>query len=171
MKSFLILILSVLFLTSCGDSQPTQTFQEVETIDPQQEMERQKDSMINATLLEVQGNLKDSIEIIKCQTSVPSASVGGVDCKLVWKNKFNKTIKYIDFYVSAINEVNDEVYSELSRFNGPEKLSLTGPIKPNQIHGNSGSYETVWYNSDIKKCTLRKVKIEFMDGSKLEIKM
>ena len=180
MKTILFILLSVLVLTSCvgEDFSPEEMAQiKQETIDQQeqlrvdQEILKQRDSMINATLKEVKSNLKDSIKIIKCQTTKPSSTVGGVDCKLVWKNTSKRTIKYIDFYVSAINGVGDEVYSEIGRANRPEKLSLTGPIKSNQTHGNGGLYETVWYNSDIKKCKLRSVNIEYMDGSKIDITM
>jgi hypothetical protein len=151
----------------CNNQQPIELDQNILT---QDEIDRQRDSLINATLSDIKGKLRDSIDIIKLQTTKPN-SVGGVDCKIVWKNKFKKPIKYLDFYVSALNQVGDEVYSDISRFNGPEKLSLTGPIKPNEVHGNGGIYENVWYNSDIKSCVLRKIKIEFMDGTKTEIDM
>ena len=179
MKTILFLLLSAVVLTSCGGDLSADEIAQIqqETIEQQeqlrldQEIQRQRDSMINATLVEVKHNLKDSIKIIKCQTTEPSSTVGGVDCKLVWKNTSKRTIKYINFYVSAINGVGDEVYSEIGRVNSPEKLSLTGPINPNQTHGVGGLYETVWYNSTIKKCEIRSVNIEYMDGSKIEITM
>ena len=55
---------------------------------------------------------RDSIQIIKYYTSNPN-SAGGVDLNIVWKNNTKKTIKYVRWTVSAINAVEDEVYSTI----------------------------------------------------------
>ena len=110
---------------------------------------------------------RDSIQIIKKYTSDPN-SAGGVDLNIIWKNKSKRTIKYASFEVSAINSVNDEVYSEISVYDGVKYVKVTGPIKPNQINGYGTYWECVWYNSTIQKCKIRSVELEYMDGSKIE---
>mgnify|MGYP003639689422 FL=1 len=109
---------------------------------------------------------RDSIQIIKYYTSNPN-SAGGVDFNLVWKNNTKKTIKYVSWYVSAINAVEDEVYSRHGIVNSPKIAQSTGPIKPGQIRGYGYSWECLWYNHSISKSKLRKVEIEFMDGTEV----
>ena len=177
MKSILIVILSVLFLTSCSDNISTSEAKRIqkevseqqayllEESNQQDEIERQRDSMINATLASAKVSLKDSIQIIKSYTSTPN-SVGGVDLNIVWKNKTKRVVKYANFRVSAINAVGDEVYSEIGRSG---VAVSTGPIKPGSVDGYGTQWSCMWYNSTIKKCVIRSVELEFMDGSKLEI--
>ena len=177
MKTILLVILSVLFLTSCSDNISTseakiiqkevseQQAYLLEESNQQDEIERQRDSMINATLAEAKASLKDSIQIIKSYTSTPN-SVGGVDLNIVWKNKTKRVVKYANFRVSAINAVGDEVYSEIGRSG---VAVSTGPIKPGSVDGYGTQWSCMWYNSTIKKCVIRSVELEFMDGSKLEI--
>ena len=110
---------------------------------------------------------KDSIQIIKKYTSDPN-SAGGVDLKIIWKNKSKRTIKYARFEVSAINAVDDEVYSEVEVYNTPKYAEVTGPIKPNQVHGYDTYWNCFWYNGTIQKCKIRSVELEYMDGSKIE---
>jgi len=110
---------------------------------------------------------KDSIQIIKKYTSEPN-SAGGVDLNIIWKNKSKRIIKYVRFGVSAINSVNDEVYSEISVYDSPQYLKVTGPIKPNQTYGYGTYWDCVWYNNSIRKCKIRSVEIQYMDDSKIE---
>jgi len=107
---------------------------------------------------------KDSIQIIKRYTSDPN-SAGGVDFNLVWKNKSKRTIKYASFEVSAINAVDDEVFSEHSIYNKAEWVKVTGPIKSNQIKGYDTYWDCLWYNWTIKRCIIRNVELEYMDGT------
>lgn len=120
--------------------------------------------------LKVVESYKDSILIIKSYTSEPN-SAGGVDLNIIWKNKSKRVVKYTRFKVSAINAVNDEVYSDIDYDNLPTYVKVTGPIKPNQVNGYGTYWDCVWYNSTIKRCIIRSVELEYMDGSKLEIKM
>jgi hypothetical protein len=110
---------------------------------------------------------RDSIQIIKKYTSEPN-SAGGVDLNIIWKNKSKRTVKYARFEVSAINAVNDEVYSEISVYDSPIYVKVTGPIKPNQTEGYDTYWDCVWYNSTIQKCKIRSVELEYMDGSKIK---
>lgn len=107
---------------------------------------------------------RDSIQIIKYYTSNPN-SAGGVDLNIVWKNNTKKTIKYVRWTVSAINAVEDEVYSTIGYYNTPKTVKETGPIKPGQTSGYGTYWENVWYNHSIRKSKLRKCEIEFMDGN------
>jgi hypothetical protein len=177
MKTILLVILSVLFLTSCtGDFSPEDIARiKKETADQQEylrnqskqeeEFKRQQDSLIKVTLAEKQVSLKDSIQIIKSYTSTPN-SAGGVDLHIVWRNKTKRVVKYANFRVSAINAVGDEVYSELTHHG---TAVVTGPIKPGSVDGHGTYWDCMWYNSTIKKCVITSVELEFFDGSTLEI--
>ena len=110
---------------------------------------------------------KDSIQIIKKYVSEPN-SAGGVDLNIIWKNKTNRVIKYARFEVGAINAVNDEVYSEISIYPGSQWVKVTGPVKPNQVDGYGTYWSCVWYNHTIKRCKIKSVKLEFMDGGEVE---
>lgn len=110
---------------------------------------------------------KDSIQIIKKYVSEPN-SAGGVDLNIIWKNKTNRVIKYASFEVGAINAVNDEVYSDISIYPGSKWVTVTGPVKPNQVHGYGTYWSCVWYNHTIKRCKIKSVRLEFMDGGEVE---
>jgi hypothetical protein len=178
MKNLLLVILSVLFLTSCVDDQKSlaemrreiqtqqnQFRQDQEFIKQQEKLEQQRDSLINVTIAQKQASLKDSIQIIKSYTSTPN-SAGGVDLHIVWKNKTKRVVKYANFRVSAINAVGDEVRSEIGHYG---TAVVTGPIKPNSVNGYNTYWDCMWYNSTIKKCVITSVELEFFDGTTLEI--
>ena len=177
MKTIIIVILSVLFLTSCSDdissSDAKRIQKEVseqqaylrEESNRQNEIIRQRDSLVNATLTKAKESLKDSIQIIKAYTSTPN-SAGGVDLNIVWKNKTKRIVKYANFRVSAINAVGDEVYSELTHHG---TAVVTGPIKPGSVNGYVTYWDCMWYNSQIRKCKVTSVELEFFDGTTLEI--
>jgi hypothetical protein len=173
-------IISFLFPTACSSDitpeeinrikketaeQQAQLREQQELIEQQEKLEKQRDSLINEALVKAKESLKDSIQIIKSYTSTPN-SVGGVDLNIVWKNKTKRVVKYANFRVSAINAVGDEVYSEIGRSG---VAVSTGPIKPGGIDGYDTQWSCMWYNSTIKKCVIRSVELEFMDGSNLEI--
>ena len=122
---------------------------------------------INKPKIDSSKYYQDSIEIITKYTSEPN-SVGGVDLNIVWKNKSKRVIKYVSFSVSAINAVNDEVYSDIGYYNAPKYVTVTGPIKPNQTYGYNTYWDCLWYNSTIRKCKIRSVELEYMDGSKIK---
>jgi hypothetical protein len=122
---------------------------------------------INKPKIDSSKYYQDSIQIITKYTSEPN-SVGGVDLNIVWKNKSKRVIKYASFSVSAINAVNDEVYSDIGNYNAPKYVTVTGPIKPNQTYGYNTYWDCLWYNSTIRKCKIRSVELEYMDGSKIK---
>jgi hypothetical protein len=117
--------------------------------------------------LKVVQSYKDSIQIIKHYVSEPN-SAGGVDLNIIWKNTSKRVVKYARFEVSAINSVGDEVYSEIGLYDGSKYVKVTGPVKPNKIDGYGTYWECVWYNSTIRKCVIRSVELEYMDGSKIQ---
>ena len=131
--------------------------------------EYKADSIVNAAMNgssneNVQTIFKDSIQVIKKYTSEPN-SAGGVDLNIIWKNKSKRTVKYATFEVSAINAVNDEVFSEIGVYNSPKYVKVTGPVKPNQVNGYGTYWECLWYNFTIQKCKIRSVELEYMDGT------
>ena len=71
-------------------------------------------------------------------------------------NPTNKTIKYVWITTKAINPVNDVVSSKTVR--------AVGPIEPMQ----SGVYEfeNVYFSRVIKSIVLKKLLVEYMDGTK-----
>lgn len=137
---------------------------------PQSQIEKPKDTTKVEMYVEPVDSSKfyrDSIQIIKKYTSDPN-SAGGVDLNIIWKNKSKRTVKYARFKVSAINAVNDEVYSEISVYDSPKWVTVTGPIKPNQVDGYGTYWSCVWYNHTIQKCKIRSIELEYMDGSKID---
>lgn len=113
-------------------------------------------------------SLKDSFQLIRAYTSNPNVA-GGVDLSIVWKNKTRRIIKYATFYVDAINAVGDEVSCEIRGYGRGAKA--TGPFRPGSVNGYGYVWECMWYNSNIRKCKVTDVKLEFMDGDFLELKL
>jgi hypothetical protein len=140
-------------------------------IEREQEVARNKE--IQDSVKHVQDSLKlvesyrDSIQIIKSYVSEPN-SAGGVDLNIIWKNTSKRVVKYARFEVSAVNAVGDEVYSEISLYDGSKWAKVTGPVNPNKVNGYGTYWECMWYNSTIKKCIVRSVELEYMDGSTIE---
>lgn len=102
-------------------------------------------------------------------------SAGGVKVQIAWTNKSPKTIKYITFIAEPYNAVGDRVRCEIKN-NDSAWLQVTGPV---ETGGGSEYYsgywygsiwENVWYNSTAKTIKITKIEIEYMDGSKEEIK-
>ena len=130
---------------------------------------RVKEDSIRLTIAkgnDIKGNLiPKSIKVLKYYTDTPN-SVGGVDCKIVFKNTSPKTIKYVTFSVSALNAVNDVVTSDIGN-EEVKKLSVTGPVKTNNTYGYDNYWECVWYNTTIKRMKIVGIEIEYMDGDKI----
>lgn len=113
--------------------------------------------------------------------SVPPNSAGGVEVRLAWRNLSpTKTVKYATFEVVPYNAVDDSVESEIG---GKilARLEDVGPVAPGKWSGvadgdsetasrfDTVDWENVWYNSTIVRVELRRVRIEYMDGSKVTI--
>lgn len=91
-------------------------------------------------------------------------TAGGVDIWIQFTNLTSKTIKYIIFYVTAYNNVDDEVYCVIRRRHGPAQLQMTGPFKYNET--DYSKWEAVWYNNSIKYANIEKIKITYLDDTK-----
>jgi hypothetical protein len=109
--------------------------------------------------------MKDSIQIIRVNTSEPN-SAGGVDVDIVWKNKTKNTIKYITFKVRPYNSVGDIVGCEVRGFR-TDGLNVTGPIKSGTTYGYNKYWSNVWYNHTIKKGELIGYDITYMNGEEI----
>lgn len=166
MKKLLFLLLSVILLTSCTTKEQ-KTTNDVISIE-----EKTQDSIKLVTQKRIKDSLKTielekfkkSIKIIKYYTSEPN-SAGGVDCNIIWKNLSEKTIKYVKFTVTPYNRVNDKVSSKYG--DDSEILSVTGPIKQNQVEGHGTYWDCVWYNSTISYMKINQIEIFYMDGSSI----
>lgn len=107
--------------------------------------------------------LRQIIRIKKFYSSRPN-SAGGVDFKIIWQNKSNKTVKYATFEVVPYNAVGDVVECSIrnsSTFRG----QVTGPIKKNKWNGYGTTWSNAWYNNTIKKIKVTGVDIDYMDGT------
>ena len=110
--------------------------------------------------------VQDVIRIRRLWTSNPN-SAGGVDLRVVWQNRSDKTVKYVSFSVEAYNGVGDPVTCSIrdySEFSG----RVTGPIRPGQWHGEGYSWENAWYNPSIVRGKLTNIRIEYTDGTTAE---
>jgi hypothetical protein len=92
-------------------------------------------------------------------------SAGGVNVNIGF-NPFNviKEIKYARFQVTPFNQVGDSVYCTISK-KSSTILSLTGPISSKDIEILI-NWENCWYNKTITCIALRKISLEYMDGTK-----
>jgi hypothetical protein len=106
------------------------------------------------------GHYYDSDSLVWCTT--PNFA-GGVGVRFSFKNTGTKTIKYITFYVTPYNAVDDPVVCSI-RLRSEAALQFTGPLVPNQVKSYV-SWENVWYNNSIKYAKLTKVYIQYMDGT------
>jgi len=105
-------------------------------------------------------------------------SAGGVNFNVEFLNTSDRTIKYITFWATPYNRVDDRMVDRISK-QSTKRADYTGPIEPlgtNAIKTTFGSAKTrkiwtnVWYNHDIVCATIDKVVIEYMDGEKATIK-
>ena len=95
-------------------------------------------------------------------------SVGGVDLHLNFINGSKKEIKYVYLSVYGVNRVNDVVKDEITN-DIYTALQYTGPLK-----SGDANYEDYWsafmYNKSVKDVKIGAAIIEYMDGTKKELK-
>ena len=129
--------------------------------------------------------MKSHMEVLKTQdipfmivamyTSKPNP-VGGVDVYVIPRITTPKTIKYISMTFSIYNTIGDEVYD--SKWGGEFILNsigfndFTGKVTGPLSFGDKveWKWDNAWYNSDIHCLKLRKVDVEYMDGSRKTFK-
>jgi hypothetical protein len=99
-------------------------------------------------------------------------TAGGVDVHISYHNLRSKTIKYLEFYVSAYNAVGDPVNCAIKKSpNGV--LQATGPVKISSMEaidardGNVSIWSNVWYNHTVTCVKLTKEAITYIDNTKL----
>ena len=90
-------------------------------------------------------------------------SAGGVDVRLNYKNDSQKIIKYVWFTVAPYNQVKD---LQCCSITGKTEVRLkeTGPVGPGAGRSKR-RWENVWYNNNISFTWLKKIEIEYMDGT------
>jgi ribosomal protein L30/L7E len=167
MKKLIIPLIVAILTVGCSSS-PTQqksTNDRQKEIDDSLKVLRQK-YIEDSLRLDETEKFKKSIEIINYFTSKPN-SVGGVDCNIIWKNISEKTIKYVNFTVIPYNEVNDPVKGQIDFGEGGKTLSVTGPVKMNQVYGRDTYWGTVWYNSSINYMKIIKIEILYLDDTSI----
>lgn len=125
----------------------------------QEEAQRQKEIAERSDM----DKARSIIRISKVVTDSPN-SAGGIDFHVVWQNTSNKIIKYSRFTVVPYNSVNDAVMCSIrhqSEFTG----KVTGPINPGEWAGEDRYWECAWYNNTIVRAELKKIEIDYMDGT------
>ena len=176
----IVMFLLVLTVTSCEYLEK----QEAERKEKEQialEQERLKQKLIQDSI-RIQDSIKIEIEekkkkerILEIRNSLSnvtftlssSNSVGGRDVTFFYTNKSPKTIKYLYWVAGFKNAVGDFVECDVSDY-GIFRGTDTGPVKTN--HSGGGYWGTVIYNYSATKVLLFKIRIDYMDGSSLEIK-
>jgi hypothetical protein len=108
--------------------------------------------------------LDSPIFILRCKSGFPDHA-GGVDVSIFFRNISNKRMKYIYFTVVPYNRVDDIVQSQID---GRSNVILeqVGYIEPEELPGNRGFWENVWYNSTISYAKIVKIEIILDDNSK-----
>ena len=76
-------------------------------------------------------------------------------------NNSGKVIKYITFFYTPYNRVNDIVIDTINRSVSSGKL--VGPIEPESI--SEVCFDNIWVTSVISRVELSKIYVEYMDGT------
>ena len=176
----IVMFLLVLTVTSCEYLEK----QEAERKEKEQialEQERLKQKLIQDSI-RIQDSIKIEIEEKKKEERISeirnslgnvtftlssSNSVGGRDVTFFYTNKSPKIIKYLEWEACFKNAVGDLVRCDVRDYMiyvGKD----TGPVKTN--HRSGGYWGTVIYNYSATKVLLFKIRIDYIDGSSLEIK-
>lgn len=95
-------------------------------------------------------------------------SADGIEVMISYKNISTKPMKYVYFKVAAYNAVGDAVAGKI-RGNTINILKDTGPINP-QGWGSFPKWKNAIYQGEATRLGILGADIEFMDGTKTEIK-
>lgn len=175
MKKNFIFIICLILLISCNYVENNKNTKQKNDSITKTKLEFVKDSIfkkyvkdsIRKDSLEIERikAIKSSIKVTSCYLSEPN-SASGCDAYFWYVNKSKKTIKYLRFYASFKNGVDDIVICDIRRdmtFVGKD----TGPIKPNKLGG--GCWDCVIYNWSATKLVIESINIEYIDGSSISI--
>jgi hypothetical protein len=109
---------------------------------------------------------KDKIDVditLKKNSRIYQNSVGLLEISLEIKNLNRKTLKYMWIEVDAYNRVDDKLSANV----GGSNCKITGPIGFGKTHSSGGC--TSYYNSSVSKVKVRIAKVEYMDGTIIDI--
>lgn len=111
---------------------------------------------------------RKAAEILTIQHSTLYApnSAGGCDYSLGFTNMSNKTIKYLYWYGSIYNAVNDKVDCSIRGtyfFSG----KCTGPYAPSDYC--EANWDTIIYNWSAKEIKFSKITVMYMDGTSVSL--
>lgn len=112
-------------------------------------------------------DFKNYIQLYSIKTSKPN-SAGGIDLFIKWKNTSQKIVKYANFKCELYNAVDDIVSDDITG-NYTFKGKVTGPIQPGEIYGTDYYWQNAWWNHSGKYAKIIEIKLEYMDGEKIEI--
>ena len=90
-------------------------------------------------------------------------SAGGVDYEVeIFNNSRSRTIKYVNFEATPYNPVGDKVTGRIKE-QSTTTMEGVGPIEPS---GHAYfNFDNVWYNSTISCVELKRMVVEYVDGS------
>lgn len=97
---------------------------------------------------------------------------GGTDLVINFVNNSDKQIKYVYFTCQPYNAVNDPVSCTIQinpdfSYRSEHTFTATGPYNKGEgMSGTSRLWSKAWYNSTIDTVKLKKIEIEYMDGTK-----
>lgn len=102
------------------------------------------------------------IKVTSYYTTAPN-SADGVSLYINWYSEDEDEIKYIYFYVTPYNRVNDVQRCEIRDYS-THNCYATGPY----YYGSSdySYWDCIWYNSSIDHVEIDKIIIEYMDGNR-----
>ena len=105
------------------------------------------------------------ILITELRTGYPN-SADGVNLYVNFINLTQRSIKYADITVVAINRVGDPVYGQIRR-SRTRTVQCMGPVNPDsKWHSdfNPSWFENIWYSGNINSLRIDSVEITYMDG-------
>ena len=111
--------------------------------------------------------LGTTISIDASYVSEPD-SFGGVDYHFVFTNLSDKEIKYLRLDVTPYNAVDDPVSCTIT-MESKKQCTVTGPIAPGETYGEDRVWNVLWYNSSIAYPVINAIRIEYMDGTTVEL--
>lgn len=141
-----------------------------EKIDEQARLKEEEEKRIAEEKAKTQKDkIREIIRVTKLSTGEPN-SVGGVDLFIGYKNMSEKTIKYATFVIVPYNNVGDEAICD-TRKHSTFSAEDQGPhAKGEGLAGDYNWYwKNAWYNWTIDRLELKRIDIEYMDGTKVSI--
>jgi len=120
--------------------------------------ETQNDSLL-ATL-----SYKKGIPLIIQNVWLEIDYAGGVNLNIDIINSSRKSIKYIYYYVTFYNSVDDVVACSITNDSYSIGLKDTGPIKP--LGYSDSSWDGIIYNNSANKVKFESIEVEYMDGAR-----